>query len=66
MMLVVAGIVWVTSFFQVGFLSIFSIQVWAKMKIAYFEAALQKDADFYDVQNPNEMASKIAKEVAAV
>ena len=36
------------------------------MKIAYFEAALQKDADFYDVQNPNEMASKIAKEVAAV
>lgn len=36
------------------------------MKVAYFDQALRKDADFYDTQNPNEMASKIAKEVSAV
>jgi len=48
MMCYMAFLIWFTSFFQVGFLSIFSIQVGAKMKISYFEAALQKDADFYD------------------
>ena len=36
------------------------------MKIEYFKAALAKDAAFYDEQNPNEMASKINKEAAAV
>jgi len=66
MMVYVAFITWVTAFFQIGFLAIFSLQLGAKMKIAYFEAALKKDADFYDVQNPNEMASKISKEIAAV
>jgi len=65
-MVYVACIVWVCSFFQVGFLGIFSTSIGTKMKIDYFAQALRKDADFYDVQNPNEMASKIAKEVAAV
>jgi len=65
-MIYVAFISWVAAFFQVGFLSIFSIQIGTKMKIAYFDQALRKDADFYDSQNPNEMASKISKEVAAV
>ena len=36
------------------------------MKIEYFKAALAKDAAYYDEQNPNEMASKINKEAAAV
>jgi len=48
-MCIVACIIWVTMFFQVGFLSIFSLQLGAKIKIAYFESALKKDADFYDV-----------------
>ena len=65
-MVYVACVLWVSSFFQVGFLSIFSIQIGTKMKIAYFDQALRKDADFYDVQNPNEMAAKISKEVGAV
>ena len=48
-MVYVAIIVWITSFFQVGFLGIFSTQIGTKMKIDYFAQALRKDADFYDV-----------------
>lgn len=65
-MVYVAVLVWVTSFFQVGFLAIFSESIGTKTKIQYFSEALKKDADFYDVQNPNEMAAKISKEVAAI
>lgn len=42
------------------------MQITTKLKIAYFDSALRKDADFYDQQNPNEMAAKISKESAAV
>ena len=32
----------------------------------YYEAALQKDATYYDLNNPTEMAAKISKEVSAI
>lgn len=47
-------------------LAIFSESVEHRFKIEYFTKALEKDAAFYDVQNPNEMASKINKEAGAV
>jgi len=37
-----------------------------KTKIKYFAACLEKDAAFYDVQNPNEMVSKITTEIQAM
>ena len=32
----------------------------------YFRKCLEKDATFYDENNPNEMAAKIAKEISAI
>lgn len=56
----------VTSAISISSLSLFSEAISYKIKVAYFKAAITKDAAFYDEQNPNEMASKINKEAAAV
>lgn len=37
-----------------------------KTQLTYFKQALAQDAYFYEKQNPTEMASKIAKEMAAL
>jgi hypothetical protein len=47
-------------------LALFSESIAFKIKIAYFKASLEKDALFYDKQNPTEMASKISKETSAI
>ena len=65
-MLYVAGGVFVASALYIASLAVFSEGVEHKFKIDYFTKALEKDAAFYDVQNPNEMASKINKEAGAV
>lgn len=58
--------VWVFSWFQVSMLLLFSESISYKIKIEYFTKCLEKDAAFYDVQNPAEMASKIQKETSAI
>lgn len=59
-------IVWLTSFAQVSMLQLFAQRMSFKVQIRYFEACLQQDADFYDVNSPASMASKIAKECSAI
>lgn len=54
------------SWFQVSCLSIFAESIQFKIKIKYFEAVLEKDAEWFDHNNPTEMASKIAKEVVTI
>ena len=66
MMLYVAIAAFVSSAFYISGFSVFSESIQFKLKIEYLKACLMKDAAFYDVQNPNEMASKINKEASAV
>jgi len=47
-------------------LSIFAENVQFKIKVKYFETVLEKDAEWFDQNNPTEMASKIAKEVVTI
>lgn len=61
-MLYVAAFTFVSAAMYIISFSIFSESVQYHLKIEYMKAALEKDAAFYDEQNPNEMASKINKE----
>lgn len=54
------------AWFQISCFSYFSESIGLKCKIDYFAKTLTKDSDWFDQNNPGEMASKIAKEVAAI
>lgn len=47
-------------------MSIYAERIAFKVKCRYFEACLEKDADFYDKNNPTEMTSRISKECSAI
>lgn len=47
-------------------LSLFSESISFKIKVDYFKKCLEKDAAYYDIQNPAEMASKITKECSSI
>lgn len=53
-------------FFKYTLFSIFAENISHKLKLKYFRAALEKDSAYYDLQNQNEMSSKISKECSAV
>jgi len=44
----------------------FADRIAHRIKIRYFEATLNMDSAFFDVQNPTEMAAKIAKETSSI
>lgn len=54
------------SWFQLTMLSMFSERIAESVKVQYFKACMEKDADFYDQNNPTEMGAKIAKEVTGI
>lgn len=58
--------VYLVSWFQVSMFAVFSESISFKTRVNYFQACLEKDADFYDRNNPTEMASKISKEISAI
>ena len=66
MMLYIGIGVLFVSWFQVTCLSLFAENIQFKIKIKYFESVLEKDATWFDKNNPTEMASKIAKEVVTI
>ena len=53
-------------FLQTASFQIFSENISYRIQIEYFRAAIRKDATYYDKHNPNEMATKISKEVEAI
>lgn len=65
-MIIIGLGVWCFSWFQVTMLALFSESISFKIKMDYFKKCLEKDAAFYDVQNPAEMASKISKECSCI
>lgn len=65
-MVYVACAVLVTASINVACFMVFAESITYKFKVEYFQKSLSKDAAFYDEQNPNEMASKINKEAAAL
>jgi len=65
-MTLVGTVTAVGMFFKYTLFSIFAENIAYKLKLKYFRAALEKDSAYYDLQNQNEMASKISKECSAV
>jgi ABC-type multidrug transport system fused ATPase/permease subunit len=53
-------------FLQLTAFSVFAENIAYKIKLKYFRAAIEKDSSYYDLQNQNEMASKISKECSAI
>jgi len=56
----------VVSWVQVTLWSIFAQRIAFKVKYKYFYKCMHLDAGYYDVHNPGEMSSKIAKETSAI
>ena len=65
-MTLVGTVTAVGMFFKYTLFSVFSENIAHKLKLKYFRAALEKDSTYYDLQNQNEMSSKISKECSAV
>ena len=47
-------------------MALFAERVAFKIKLQYFLKCIEKDAEYYDMNNPTEMASRISKETAAI
>ena len=47
-------------------MALFAERVAFKVKLDYFMKCIEKDAQYYDLNNPTEMAARIAKETAAI
>ena len=58
--------VWLSSCLQIAFMALFAERVAFKVKLDYFKKCIEKDADYYDQNNPTEMAARISKETAAI
>ena len=54
------------SWWQVTNLAIFAESISFKIKMAYFQSVLEKDASWFDENNPTEMSSKISKEIVTI
>ena len=65
-MTVMACIVWALSFTQVSCLAVFAEKIYLNLKVYYFSKCIEKDAEYYDKNNPTEMASRISKECSAI
>lgn len=65
-MAIMGGALFFIGFLQVSTTVHFAENVGHRTQINYFRQCLEKDAYFYDQQNPTEMASKIAKEMTAM
>jgi len=70
-----------TSAFRMGYVALYTFITWIimvfglnvtasriahRIRIEYFRKCLEKDAAFYDLNNPMEMAAKISKEVTVI
>jgi hypothetical protein len=58
--------VWGSSCLQIAFMALFAERVAFKVKMDYFMKCIEKDALYYDLNNPTEMAARIAKESSAI
>lgn len=65
-MLYVAGYTFVTWVIMVFGLNVAASRIQHRLKIQYFKKCLEKDAAFYDLNNPMEMSSKISKETSVI
>lgn len=65
-MLILASALFVVSWIQVSFFSVFAENISHKIRIQYYKKCLDLDASYYDEHNPNEMTSKIVKETDAI
>lgn len=47
-------------------MAIFAERISIKVKIKFFEKCIEKDSEYYDKNNPTEMATRIANESSAI
>jgi ATP-binding cassette subfamily B (MDR/TAP) protein 1 len=65
-MVILGAIVGLVSWLNVTLWAIFAQRISHKVRLLYFTSCLEKDAKFYDINSPNEMSAKIAKECSAI
>jgi len=65
-MFIIAGCVFFIAWANFTLWQIFADRISYKIRLVYFRKCLEMDAKFYDQNNPNEMAAKIAKEITAI
>jgi len=65
MLLIATGVFFVSSTNIILF-SIFSENISYRIRLMYFKSCLEKDASYYDDNNPAEMASRIVKECSSI
>lgn len=63
---IAASYTWVTFAVMIFGLNYVVEKVAYKIRILYFKRSLEKDAAYYDLHNPTEMAAKISKEVSLI
>jgi ABC-type multidrug transport system fused ATPase/permease subunit len=61
-MIVVGCVAGLFRFIQVSGLEIFAFTTAHKIKVQYFKSIMGKDSEWFDSNNPNELATKIVKE----
>jgi len=65
-MLYVAFSVFIFSTLQMALFAVFAENISHRIKIMYFRRVLEKDATWFDSNNPSELSSKIANECSAI
>ena len=65
-MILIGVVMWIFAWAQITTWSTFAMRIAHKIRIVYFRKCLEKDAAFYDVNNPTEMSAKISKEISAI
>ena len=65
-MIGMGAVAMILSWWQISFLSVFAENIGHKIRVAYFKSVLEKDAAWFDENNPSEMASKISKECQTI
>jgi ABC-type multidrug transport system fused ATPase/permease subunit len=69
MPVIMMGIGFISSAFkfcQIAGMEAFADSISHKIRMNYFKAVLEKDATWFDANNPNEIASKISTEVDVI
>jgi len=66
MMLYVAFGVFIVSSLQMALFAVFAENIAHRIKIMYFRRVLEKDATWFDSNNPSEMSSRIANECSVI
>ena len=65
-MAIIGGLVLITTYLYYAFLLIFSENIAYKTRVTYLKAILNQESAWYDLTNPQELSSRLKKEVITI